>query len=353
MTVARTVGPVQTYQGPVASDQLGTTLLHEHVFVRDPELERNLADSEWNEADAIERAVLGLTALHELGIRSVVDLTVPGLGRDVRVVAEVARRVPVNLIASTGFYTPVALPLYFRFHGPGRTIDEPDPLVDLFVRDIEVGIGGTGIRAGMLKVVTDEAGMTDDIGRVMAAAAIAHERTGVPITTHSHPATRAGLAQQAFLRAHGVPMDRVIIGHSGDTEDLAYLRELMDAGSTIGMDRFGMEHVLSDDRRVRTVLALLRLGYADRMILSHDAAFFSHVTPPTWRAAAAPHWHMEDIPRRVVPMLREGGASDADLHQMLELNPRRLLASSIPMPATARDRASVHDTSDAMEEATS
>jgi phosphotriesterase-related protein len=81
------------------------------------------------------------------------------------------------------------------------------------------------------------------------------------------------------------------------------------------------------------VLTLLRLGYADRMILSHDAAYFSHVTPPSWRARAAPHWHMENIPRRILPMLRQGGASEADLRQMLVLNPSRLLE---PSPRGAR-----------------
>ena len=61
----------------------------------------------------------------------------------------------------------------------------------------------------------------------------------------------------------------------------------MDNGSTIGMDRFGMEHVLPDERRVRTVVSLLELGYADRMVLSQDAAFYSHITPPSWRAAGS------------------------------------------------------------------
>jgi phosphotriesterase-related protein len=73
------------------------------------------------------------------------------------------------------------------------------------------------------------------------------------------------------------------------------------------------------------VLDLLERGYADRMILSHDAAFFSHVTPPSWRAREAPRWHMENIPRRILPMLREGGASEAQLEQLLVANPRRLL----------------------------
>lgn len=317
--------PVQTYRGPREPGELGVTLLHEHVFVRDPELQLNLPAGEWDEADAVERAVRELETLHALGVRTIVDLTVPGLGRDVRTVAAVAERVPVNIVASTGWYTRSSLPLYFQLRGPGRAIDGPDELAQLFVRDIESGIAGTTIRAGMLKVVTDETGITEDVAWIMRAAAVAHEATGVTITTHSHPGSRNGLDQQRFLRACGMPLDRVVIGHSGDTADLDYLRALMDEGSTIGMDRFGMEHVLADEERVRAVLALLRLGYADRMILSHDAAVFSHVTPPSWRARMAPRWNMQNIPRRILPRLREGGASDAELDQMMVANPRRLL----------------------------
>ncbi|WRL67061.1 hypothetical protein U6N30_18645 [Blastococcus brunescens] len=159
----------------------------------------------------------------------------------------------------------------------------------------------------------------------MSAAAVVHQQTGVPITTHSRPDLRNGLDQQAFLRAAGVDLSRVVIGHCGDSEDVAYLRTLMDAGSTIGMDRFGMEHVLPDERRVAVVLDLLRLGYADRMVLSHDAATFSRVTPPSWRAVHAPHWHVENIPRRIVPMLLAGGASPEDVDRMMVANPARIL----------------------------
>jgi phosphotriesterase-related protein len=229
------------------------------------------------------------------------------------------------------------LPLYVQIRGPGRPIDGPDELAELFIRDIEAGIAGTTIRAAMIKVVTTAAGMTDDVAWIMGAAAEAHRATGVPITTHSDPASRNGLDQQRFLRARGVPLERVVIGHSGDTEDLDYLRTLMDEGSTIGMDRFGMEHVLPDAKRVQAVLTLLRLGYADRMVLSHDAAIFSHVTPPSWRAREAPGWHMETIPRRIVPLLQEGGATDAELDQMLVVNPRRLLEPVTAIRATDED----------------
>lgn len=322
------MGVVQTLRGPIDPEALGVVLMHEHLFVRDRELEVNLPDDEWEPRIAIDRAITDLNELFALGVRTVVDLTVPGLGRDVELLAEVAERSPVNLVASTGWYTPNVLPTYFQFHGPGRPIDGPEPLVDLFVRDITEGVAGTGVRAGMLKVMTDATGFTPDVERVMAAAAIAQRETGVAITTHSHPASRNGLAQQAFLDERGVPAERIIIGHSGDTEDVEYLRELMDNGSTIGMDRFGMEHVLADDRRVRTVVALLEQGYADRMVLSHDAAIYSHVTPPSWRAVNAPRWRMDTISRHILPALVEAGVSRDQIDQMLIRNPRRLLEAS-------------------------
>ena len=319
---------VQTFRGPVSSSALGTTLIHEHVFVGHPELDLDLPHPEWCEDVAIETAVAGLERLWDLGVRTVVDLTVLGLGRDVARVNLVAERTRMHLLASTGYYTADTLPAYFHTHGPGRLVGGPDPLVELFVRDIELGIAGTGVRAAMLKVVTDHQGLTPDVQRVMDAAAAAHRRTGVPITTHTHAPSRNGRDQLAFLTERGVSADRIVVGHCGDSEDLDYLRELMDAGATIGMDRFGMEHVLSDAARIATVLTLLREGYADRMVLSQDAAFFSRVTPPSWRATHAPHWTMENLSRRIVPALLDGGADHEQVHQLMVLNPARILVPS-------------------------
>ena len=323
-------GEVQTFRGPVPAEGLGTTLIHEHVFVGHPELDLNLPHPEWNEDDAVETAVAGLERLWALGVRTVVDLTVPGLGRDVARVARVAERARVQLVASTGYYTPDVLPAYFHTHGPGRLVGGPDPLLELFLRDITEGIAGTAVRAGMLKVVTDEPGLTPDVRRVMEAAATAQRRTGVPITTHTHAPSRNGRDQLRFFLDRGVTADRLVIGHCGDSQDLDYLRELMDAGATIGMDRFGMEHVLPDDARVATVLSLLEGGYADRMVLSQDAAFFSRVTPPSWRAVHAPHWTMDNISRRIVPRLLEQGATDDQVHQLMVLNPARVLSPAAP-----------------------
>jgi len=317
---------VPSFTGDTAPEDLGTTLIHEHIFVGDPELDVNFPHPEWDEEASVEAAAAGLEQLHSLGVRTVVDLTVPGLGRNAARVAAVAARSRVRLVASTGYYTAAGLPLFFQTNRPGGLVDVEDPLEEMFLRDLREGIAGTGVRAGMLKVYSDARGITEHEHRVFAAAASAQLQTGVPITTHSDPSTRGGLEQQQLLRLLGVQLDRVVIGHAGDSGDLDYLMALADAGSTVGFDRFGMEHTASDEQRVGTLLALLDRGYADRIVLSHDAAFFSRVTPPSWRARKAPHWHMGNLHTRILPQLRARGVTEAVLAQMLVENPRRLLS---------------------------
>src|SRR5690606_11060967 len=102
-------------------------------------------------------------------------------------------------------------------------IDGPDPLIEGFIRDITVGVADTGVKANMIKVATDAHGVTEDLERVVTAAAIAHKETGAVITTHTHAGHHGGRDQRDLLKKLGVPMEHVIIGHSGDTTDLDYL----------------------------------------------------------------------------------------------------------------------------------
>ncbi|GAA3910046.1 phosphotriesterase [Microbacterium invictum] len=308
----------------MAGADLGVTLVHEHLFVTDPELDACLPHPEWDEERAVAAAVTQLEHLHALGVRTVVDLTVPGLGRNVARVRRVADQVPVNIVVATGYYRTALAP-FFALNGPGLLVDGPDPLVELFLGDIENGIEGSGIRAGMIKIASDAGGVTPDVARVFAAAAVAHRRTGVPITTHSHSPSRGGLAQQDLLSDLGVPLDRVVIGHAGDSTEPGYVRRLADRGSWLGFDRFGMTHMQSDEARIRTLLDLLHAGYTDQLLLSHDAAVFSRITPPSWRAAHAPRWRMDTLHRAVLPRLRADGVDEATLTRLMVDNPRRLL----------------------------
>jgi phosphotriesterase-related protein len=117
----------------------------------------------------------------------------------------------------------------------------------------------------------------------------------------------------------------VVIGHCGDSTDLDYLKELMDAGSTIGMDRFGLDLLLPFEDRVSTVAQLCAHGYADRMVLAHDAACFMDWFDLELQPVMAPNWHYTHISDDVLPALLAQGVTQDQIDQMLVDNPRRIL----------------------------
>ena len=296
--------------------------MHEHVFVLSSEIVQNYpevwGDEEQRVADAIQR----LNRLKERGVDSIVDLTVIGLGRYIPRIARIAEQTSVNVIVATGIYTYNDVPMHFHFRGPGTVIEGPEFMVDMFVRDIENGIADTGIKAGILKCATDVQGLTPGVERVLRAVARAHRRTGVPISTHTHAATRRGLDQQKIFTEEGVDLSRVIIGHSGDTTDLAYLEGLISTGSYLGMDRFGIDTILSFEKRVEVVADMCARGHASKMVLSHDAACYSDWLPGV--EALLPKWHYQHIHDDVIPALKERGVTDEQIRTMMVDNPRKI-----------------------------
>ncbi len=306
---------VHTVTGEIDTSDLGRVLMHEHVFVLSTEIQQNYPQEWGSEQARIEDAVKRLNELAAAGIDTILDPTAIGLGRYLPRIKAIAERVDLNIIAATGLYTFNELPFYFHNRSDER-------MVEMFVQDIIEGVADTGVHVGVIKCATDEPGITADVERVLRCCARAHRQTGIPITTHTHAGTRRGLEQQRIFADEGVDLARVVIGHCGDSDDLDYLEQIMDAGSYIGMDRFGIDALLPTDRRVSTVAELCRRGRADRMVLSHDAACYldwipGEVPPPNMR-----HWNYLHISRDVLPLLRAAGVTDAQIDQMLIHNPR-------------------------------
>jgi phosphotriesterase-related protein len=277
-------------------------------------------DEEKRVSDAIER----LVELKSRGVDTIVDLTVIGLGRYIPRIERIAAATELNIVVATGVYTYNDVPMYFHFQGPGTTLGGPEMMTDMFVKDIQEGIADTGVKAAILKCATDEPGLTPGVERVLRAVAGAHRRTGVPISTHTHAHTRRGLDQQRIFAEEGVDLSRVVIGHSGDTTDLAYLEELMGAGSYIGMDRFGIDVLLPFEDRVNTVAKLCELGHAGKMVLSHDAACFNDWLPEAALPVITPNWNFLHIHNDVIPALKQRGVTDEKVRTMLVDNPRRI-----------------------------
>lgn len=313
---------VPTVTGSIPVEQLGRTLAHEHVFVVGEEFRQNY-QADWDEEEKIAQAVRDLDELKSLGIDSIMDPTVVGLGRYVPRIQRIAEQTDLNIVVATGVYTYNEVPFQFHFSGPGLLFDAPEPMTELFVTDIENGIAGTGVKAGFLKCAIEEQGMTPGVERVMRAVAQAHVRTGVPITVHTNVHNRSGLDAQRVLREEGADLTKVVIGHSGDSTDLDYLMELADAGSILGMDRFGLDVLLPFEQRVGTVAQLVKRGYADRMVLAHDASCFIDWFDPQAKAQAVPNWNFRHISEDVLPALVERGVSEEQIQTMLVDNVRR------------------------------
>jgi len=307
---------IPTVSGPLDTSALGFTLMHEHVFVLSEGVVANfprLWDRDAQVANAIER----LREAKAHGVDTIVDLTVLGLGRDVATVREIAQAAGMQVVVATGLYTYDALPHYFESR-------DANVMADLFVQDIEEGIQGTGIRAGILKCATDQQGVTTGVEKVLRAVARAHRRTGAPISTHTHAASHQGLAQQDIFEQEGIDLGRVVIGHSGDSEDIAYLERLMARGSYIGMDRFGLDQLLPTEKRVGIIAELCRRGHAGRMVLSHDTSCHIDWFEPALIRQAVPNWHFLHISNDVMPALRSSGVSEEQIRQMTVENPRRI-----------------------------
>ncbi|KWX69212.1 phosphotriesterase [Mycobacterium sp. NAZ190054] len=315
---------IDTARGAIDTEALGVTLMHEHVFMMTTEIHVNYPDA-WGddatrEADALSR----LNELKARGVDTIVDLTVIGLGRYIPRIARIAASTDLNIVVATGLYTYTDVPFHFHFRGPGTALGGPEIITEMFVRDIEHGVADTGVKAAILKCATDEPGLTPGVERVLRAVAQAHRQTGVPISTHTHAGTRRGLDQQRVFAQEGVDLSRVVIGHCGDTTDLDYLQELMGAGSYIGMDRFGVDAYLAFEDRVSTVATLCERGYADQMVLSHDASCYFDALPEETLPVAMPNWHYLHIHDDVLPALRERGVSEEQITTMLVDNPRRI-----------------------------
>jgi phosphotriesterase-related protein len=300
--------------GELDTAELGFTLMHEHVLVVGWSMRQ--AFPWWlDRAAHVKHAVAEARAARERGVRTIVDLTPINLGRDIDVIREVAEKAGVQIVAATGFYWT---------EEPWFQGWEADQLVEFLLPDITRGIQGTNVKAGIIKAATDHLGVTPLNRKLLQVAARLHRATGVPVSTHTDVHTHTGLAQQDVFAAEGVDLRRVVIGHCGDTEDVAHLEQILHRGSFIGMDRFGLDFLLPMEKRVSVIADLCRRGYADQIVLSHDASCHIDWFPKELVAERAPRWTFRHIPDDVLPALRAAGVREEQIRTMTVDNPRRV-----------------------------
>ncbi|MFM9378040.1 phosphotriesterase [Gordonia sp. VNK21] len=315
---------VNTVTGPIDAERLGRVLPHERIFLVDEDYRLNFLP-DWDEEAQVARAVARLREVRALGVDTIFDVSVFGTGRKVDRVARVARESGVNVVAATGVFTYNDLPFQFHYTGPALGFSGPDPLDELFVRDLTEGIGNTGIRAAFLVCVIEAEGPTAGVERILRATGRAAVATGAPIMVATNPHTQSGLVAQQILASEGVDLTRVMLAHCGDTTDLDYLIRLADAGSILGLDRFGVDLLQPYEQRLRVLEALLERGLAGQLALSQGAFCTSDWFDEERLAAELPDWNYLQVYGRVLPDLRARGVDESIIAAMTVDLPRRFL----------------------------
>lgn len=312
---------INTVLGPIESDRLGFTLMHEHVMVSASGLYESYPDLLGDERQA--RAIKSLQVAKAEGVDTIVDATTFDLGRNAELLVEASRESGVNIINVTGWWLDVPRFLY------GVSANQ---MAREFVRDIEEGFRGTDIKAGILKCAADFEGVTERLETMARAVARAHVKTGLPIMVHSFPTGHVARRQIQIFKEEGVDLTRVKIDHSNDTTDIEYLSWILDQGCYLGMDRYP-GRLVSPHMRTVTLKNLIDAGYEDRLCPSHDCICLAVMKENPDGSMPEEHEfarHNVDqylyIKRHVIPDLLEMGVAQKTVDNLFTENPKRFFS---------------------------
>ncbi len=315
---------INSVSGPLDTANLGFTLPHEHLVDSSagiPTTYDELIDRD----NALEVAADELTRARREGVDTIVEVSPLDLGRDVKLMEQVSWRSGVQFICCTGSWLDVSRSFW------GRT---PDFVGRLWAREIEEGIEGTGIKAGIIKVATGDP-ILEQEELMLRAAAWTHRKTGAPITTHTPPQSRIGERQVGILKEEGVEPHSIYVGHLNNTLEKDYHRELARLGVWLGWDinnPLGRPHLPPWQERVDYLKELLDEGLGANLMLSHDwHVVLSRVTPVGFPTRLENPDGYLWITRAILPRLRESGVGQPVLDRVMVDNPRRYFEGLEPL----------------------
>ncbi|MBF6605348.1 MAG: phosphotriesterase-related protein [Chloroflexi bacterium] len=306
----------ETVRGPIAPEALGFTLPHEHTAIALWHIPGRWDYWQLTADDETIEAELG--RYREAGGGTLVDVTLPGVGRDPDRLVRISERTGLNVVMGCGWYRGDYYPSEAGIDR--RSVDD---LADELVGEIARGVGASGIRPGIIgEIGTDKPWISPAEERVHRAAARAARRTGLAITTHA-VMSPVGLAQLRIFEEERVDPARVVIGHADSYPVLEHLLEIVRRGASVEFDFLGMSFTPierhGEGRIVELVLALIAAGHLDRILLSQDVCHDSQLK--RYEGNGYVHLHETFLPR-----LRAAGVSAAEIDAMTIANPRRLLS---------------------------
>jgi phosphotriesterase-related protein len=305
---------VQTVLGPIDPASLGFTLPHEHTQIA---LWHIQGRSDYWQLTRDQPVILEeLARFRDAGGSGLVDLTLPGVGRDPVWLRTLAEASGLHVVMGTGWYRTSHYPAEAGIER--RTAEE---LADVLVAEITDGVGDTGVRPGIVgEIGTDKPWVTPAEERVHRAAARAARRTGLAVTTHG-VMSDVGLTQLRILEEEGLDPGRVVIGHADSYHVLDHYLAIIERGANLEFDFIGMPWPTerhNEQRTIELICDLLARGHADRILLSQDVCHDNQLK----RYKGNGYVYLAES---FLPRLREAGVSEDEIATITVANPRRLL----------------------------
>lgn len=317
---------INTVLGPINADEMGVTLMHEHII-----------NVEWNFAHAfpgfydrervVEMFCEEMETLKPYGVKTFVDPTPITLGRDVELMRRCSERSGINIIACTG--------LYWQEHPFFHMGLETEVLAELMIGEIEHGMEGSDSKPGFVKCASQLfPGETENNKNMIRAAAMASKATGLPIYTHTDSSSRLGEYQKRIFEEEGIAPEKIAYGHTFKNRDRNYLENLARGGSFVGCDQLAFTAADSLPAMADLLAELFRSDLRKQIFLSCDAALrsdFGRTLARNLRDRDTNPLVLRDRRRErlfetVLPMLRERGVSEEAITEVLVDNPRRFFA---------------------------
>lgn len=314
--------PVMTVTGEIDSEDMGTTLIHEHVLV-----DWIGADStgyhRWNREAVVERVLPFINEADEQGIQTILECTPVYLGRDPVLLQQLSERSGVQILTNTGYYGAVDNN-FMPEHALEETARE---LADRWIDEFKNGIEDTGIRPGFIKIsVKGEGPLSELHQKIVRAAGLAHQETGLTIVSHS-PGDQPAQAQVDLLKEMEISPSAWVWTHAqGGT--LEKQITLGNEGAWISLDNFSYEPSVAEgkgaegeddsiDWFVERLNNLKEAGLLDRVLISQDAGYYN---PDEENGGDFREY--TDITEHLLPALRENGYPDDEINQLLVRNPQ-------------------------------
>ena len=302
---------VVTVTGPIAPANLGITLSHDHVLLDAFDMWGTLTGNYgWilDDEDVMAAEVARYAAS---GGRTIVDPTNVGIGRQPEGLKRISERTGVNIVMGAGWYRERCYPTYINE-------EMPDQLAQRLVTELTEGVDGTGVRAGFIgEIGTERHFITSAQERVFRAAARAHVRTGCPILTHTTHFGELGVEQLDLLREEGVDSRKVIISHLGDRVGIHWWMPIAHTGAFLDIDNLAfVDGYAPLSVRANNVAAFIAEGLIDQVMLSNDICVLSQLGQ-----YGGPGY--DNVIVNFVPLLKERGITDDQIHTMMVTNPAR------------------------------